>query len=651
MKTLRRIIWRNFIQAKARNIISAIAIVITSILFTTFFLTGSELLFVCKEKMKYVWTEDFFQAATAACIYIAIPVIVCIGYLMIYNSFQNSVVNDVRFIGTLTAIGATQTQICFMMFFQAGILAAISILPGCVLGIIISKIVLERIAQILLINIEINQVSDVLMILVSMGFTLVTLVISVLRPILKASRLSIIASTTYIEISEDALKNRSRAKRSSPVSLAWRNIRRSFWRIDAIVVFLALGMVLMNTTISILSGVSSNRYIDSSIDTDFVVGSCAYMNPGLECFFSNTLQVSDEIIQKLEKTEDILQSGSMYYAGSYIGQEDSDIILDNITVKTDNLPVVDPLLGEPIQSDQDGNYQVELYGGDDFVLSHLEVVEGEIDLAKLKEGKSIIIVLPNYETAKCDQICKEADYYKIGEKITLVTPTGEHEYDIAAKCNNKIKKYIMGWGASGGVTMCYLPTQEFKSITKQFARVRYFFDVKKDKLKDNNEFLASDTNEVHKDMTYISQETMVEEVKQNKIIYVSIGALISGIAGLIGFLNLINSIITTILQRKKEISILESIGMTQKQVRSMLVWEGFFYGMLSIIIGVSVSLFISLIYLKELFKYFIWFYEYQFIYYPLLVVSITILSIAVLFPVVVYQVVRPKNALSGLRDL
>ena len=53
-----------------------------------------------------------------------------------------------------------------------------------------------------------------------------------------------------------------------------------------------------------------------------------------------------------------------------------------------------------------------------------------------------------------------------------------------------------------------------------------------------------------------------------------IGGFISVILGMSGFINFINLMITNIITRKKEYAVMQSIGMTTKQLIRLIVNEG-----------------------------------------------------------------------------
>ncbi|WP_406541980.1 FtsX-like permease family protein [Clostridium ljungdahlii] len=66
-----------------------------------------------------------------------------------------------------------------------------------------------------------------------------------------------------------------------------------------------------------------------------------------------------------------------------------------------------------------------------------------------------------------------------------------------------------------------------------------------------------------------------------------------GIIALIGILNLINTMITSILTRKKEYGMLQAVGLSDRELRKMLQIEGIYYSLgsslMSIIFGTSLG--------------------------------------------------------------
>ena len=65
-----------------------------------------------------------------------------------------------------------------------------------------------------------------------------------------------------------------------------------------------------------------------------------------------------------------------------------------------------------------------------------------------------------------------------------------------------------------------------------------------------------------------------ENFTQSKIMMNVVGGGIAIIFIFIGLLNFINVMITNVSTRLRELAIMESIGMTKKQIKKMLTYEG-----------------------------------------------------------------------------
>ena len=82
----------------------------------------------------------------------------------------------------------------------------------------------------------------------------------------------------------------------------------------------------------------------------------------------------------------------------------------------------------------------------------------------------------------------------------------------------------------------------------------------------------------------------MEELKAAQGNMTGVGIGISLILAVIGVMNYINTIIGNIANRRKELAILESIGMTRKQMNRMLMREGSIYALGAIFVTMVVGL-------------------------------------------------------------
>ncbi len=69
---------------------------------------------------------------------------------------------------------------------------------------------------------------------------------------------------------------------------------------------------------------------------------------------------------------------------------------------------------------------------------------------------------------------------------------------------------------------------------------------------------------------------MKMSLKKLENMFLLVGGVTSLIIGAIGILNFINAMLTSIISRRREFAMLQSIGMTNKQLNKMLILEGVF---------------------------------------------------------------------------
>lgn len=131
-------------------------------------------------------------------------------------------------------------------------------------------------------------------------------------------------------------------------------------------------------------------------------------------------------------------------------------------------------------------------------------------------------------------------------------------------------------------------------------------------------------------------------------IYAGYGALT--IFGMIGILNLINTMINSVYVRKKEIGMLQAIGMSDRQTVQMLQMEGLFYtlGTLTLSLGIG-SLVGYLLFLKAradgMFS--IKYYEYPTI--PALVLIVVVILVQLLITYLVNSTFKKQSLIDRIR--
>jgi putative ABC transport system permease protein len=81
----------------------------------------------------------------------------------------------------------------------------------------------------------------------------------------------------------------------------------------------------------------------------------------------------------------------------------------------------------------------------------------------------------------------------------------------------------------------------------------------------------------------------IASMKAQQSVFLALGNTISLIFVFIGIVNLTNVMLTNVQNRRQEFAVLESIGMTKKQIGKMLTYEGFYYALITSLLLATVG--------------------------------------------------------------
>ena len=151
-------------------------------------------------------------------------------------------------------------------------------------------------------------------------------------------------------------------------------------------------------------------------------------------------------------------------------------------------------------------------------------------------------------------------------------------------------------------------------------------------------------------LTVQTRLTAEAEFKETQYTYSMVGIVSALILGGIGVLNLINMILTGVIARQKEFASMRSIGMTKKQLRKMIVYEGIYYAVLAGVVGIAASGVLSLTLVRVLAET-MWFMKYDFTVLPAVLTSIICLLLAVYICAMTDKVWNKGSIVEQLREI
>lgn len=572
----------------------------------------------------YLSSNFSLSPATVLAASAAIILIVFTGYLIIYNIFQISVIRDIRFYGLLKTIGTTGRQIRHILNRQAVLLSAIGIPIGLIIGFFTGKALIPVLLSASNYSAD-NGVYVSLNPLIFIGsalFAIVTVFISTRKPGRIASKVSPIEAVRYTEGGKERKKQKKSTDGGRLYRMAWSNLGRSRGRTILVIISLSLSLVLLNTVFTLSRGLDMEKYVSRWANTDFVIAHADYFNydyTGPE----NTL--SDSFIQSVE-SQPGFEAGGRVFGGK------------SQNIKMDNPP------GETEYSKNGEQVFASVYGVDPFVLDKLTVLEGTADAEKLASGNYIITA---YE---CDDYGNPYPYsapFSLGQSVTLYDKNGTpHTYEVLAK--SKVNLNVASDRSSWGYNF-YLPSEVYSSLDPDQPLMEYTFDVSDSLEGEMEAFLKNYTEKSEPTMDYESRELIINEFESMRQMILVIGGILTFIIGLIGILNFVNSILTSIITRRREFAMLQSIGMTGSQLTKMLCLEGLYYALGTMLFSLVLGILFSSIILRGVTAS-LWFFSYHFIITPLLITYPILLALSVLIPVISYRSTVKQSIVERLRE-
>ena len=135
----------------------------------------------------------------------------------------------------------------------------------------------------------------------------------------------------------------------------------------------------------------------------------------------------------------------------------------------------------------------------------------------------------------------------------------------------------------------------------------------------------------------------------HNIMFLLLGGILCAIIALVGVLNFINAVMTGILLRRREFAVLQAVGMTERQLRSMLVIEGLFYALSAAALALGISLIISPLAIHLMEKTF-WFLHPRFVIYPVLASIPVFALLGWLIPKILYGQEAHRSVVEQLRE-
>lgn len=469
-------------------------------------------------------------------------IIILSSMLVIYSIFYVSVINKVHEYGKLRAVGATKRQIRKIILREGFILSCISIPLGIAIGYLIGQVVILK-----ALKMDRYGVGG-MNIFIAIGVAVITVIsvlLSLLKPMKMACNISPVEAMRY-DGNDSKQKKRKGYEEINLKKITFANLSRNKKRTVITLLSLSLSGILFIVASTIMNCMNPENMAKDHSLGDITV-----------------------YLDNYDWNED--GSNNLYdiQANNPLGKEMCERLENIPGVKKINMEKsawasIDIGAGEKNLEDIQG-FDKEFY---DELSEHL--VEGEINKEALESGEGLVYTHPSY--------AKEIGI-KVGSTQVITIYDGKDSY--------KKEFTVLALVDIGGASI-RIPESVMDSLIKTDTTIRVGLEVKKDMLKSVEEEIKNITDN-DEYLSYGTLEDSIETYKKSMAITSVLIYSLVIIIGVIGLMNLINTMITSIITRKRELGILQAIGLSDKQLVKMLQIEGLFYTVGTLLITLTLG--------------------------------------------------------------
>ena len=607
---------------------------------------------------------------------VCLALILLCAWLLISNVMSVSLNKDIRYYGLLKTLGTTRRQIRKIILKQTGKIALVGSLSGAVLGTGTVLLLLPKLLENMYLG-NYGEASAMMsfhpaFLILAVLFSLLVTIASTLEALRRVSRVSAVEAFRYTDAAGNAKRKKRSGENGSRIwRFAWRNVfanrRKAFLTLGS----LFLGITLALGVTVIVRGLDTTNEIEAG--HDFVISYDERVSIG-GTLSSDQLrsfrQAADpdglaEAIKKLDGIQAYRETYASYVSFDYNDPAwepllKANRLWDGLARNEEEKEKIqykkEQFMGAIATIDEEGIDQLERYAeengldidfdcirngtgalnlhfhelskqtreaaeqvkGSDIAVKDLSGKElGQLKLAGYLDSyaKNLpdVIHLPMRSNAEPGLIVSEKAFENLGleKKVNYI------ETDVDPNCETELKERIRG--------MIQVRTRELKETFDEDEVLNpeyvFYLGIKSDDLADAQSYILS----------------------MRIVMYSIVGLLL-----LMGVMNYFNVIAASLAARKKEFAIMEAIGMTRRQLRNMLLTEGFYYvGIVSLLVLTVGSGILVMLgsYMKQEKAYFLFLYPGSVMRAALGLMF----AFCVLLPVVTYRKTVSESVIQRLR--
>lgn len=502
------------------------------------------------------------------------------SYLFVSNILSLSVQHDIRFYGMLKTLGTSPRQLRTLVRAKAILAALAGLVPGLLAAMLLCLEVVPRALETLTNdNMSAMPRTVVFYPVIFLGtilFVALTVALSSWKPARLAGKISPMQALSYTGLPGG--RRGKTERRTGLRSMALHNVFRQKKQALRVFAPLTLGAVLILAVNSVFH-LDMPEYDTNGYDiTIFTFRETNLEEDGDSDFAPNLNQGAMEAITQLDGIEEmeITRMSALYM------QSDPAVLWPYAKQFARWVREDDPAaVKEKMEAFQPGAGQFERTEAVTLELSALEeynqTAEQPVDLDAFAAGDTLLI----YDSSR-EYVDPPEDFSgMVGQTLSICGRDGQvQSFTIGGVVSGDMFLRISSGGSS------YVPgilvSQAGMDRINPDADIRNIcINAEKGQLMTLDQAIQEIVAVAPSLMEYVSVAQAQADYAQNQRTVALVGNGVCILMVLMGLMNYVNVMASSVQTRRRELAMMESLGMTRRQLRAMVMWEGGIYAVLS----------------------------------------------------------------------
>lgn len=529
---------------------------------------GEQAAFINKmhlEKQQRLFFMDSFSYSTKLFAGMAaIIAVTCLcAYLLIYNILYLSVSGNVRYYGLLQTVGMTRKQIKQFLKRQMLFVGGIGIVGGILLGSGVSFVLIPGVVKTLGVHMDkVTVTFHPVVFLITILLTSLTVYAGSRKSVKMAASISPIAALGY-----RPGNGKKSTRHTGTGKVSWRmakeQITKDKKKSAIVILSLAVSMSVFLCLITLMESQGARTIISNYLDADITITNDTLKKEEQKDWRQI---LNSDFVNQIEQTEGVKEVHSLLSTLITVPWEPefSDIWMREFYEMWMDISYDSQIEEYKAYPENFGSVMI---GIDETVFGHLnEELETPIDKEAFLKGETCILYR--------NELAFETKDLK-GKSVTCNSYSDQENsrtFRIEALTDNR--EYA--GELRGFPPIIIVSDRTIKNFAEQpyVSNISVLYQEEYDKETENNILAAMETSTDAKDFSYTSKIEAMEKVKDAQGNMMEVGMGIVLILALIGILNYVNTVMGNIQNRQVELAVLESLGMTERQINRMVVTEG-----------------------------------------------------------------------------